>query len=75
MSIRTLDKNTFCILHNDKLMRMGRMEDNKPFSFNTESEAEEFILDYRSTLIEQRISSKRWDYYIFKTDTDLGIIQ
>jgi len=65
----------YCILYKDSLLRKGRMDDCDAISFKTPVEAEKFILDHRAILIDKGISAKRWDYYVFDTETNLGVIQ
>jgi hypothetical protein len=75
MSIKKLEQPVFCILYKDALLRKGRMDNCDPQTFNTEQEAEEFILNYRASLIECGTPAKRWDFYLFSTDTNLGRVQ
>lgn len=69
-------RTRFCILHLGKLLMssngFGEVE-----SFSTVDEAESFILDMRSELLEQTppTPTKRSHFKIFDTSTDLSILQ
>jgi hypothetical protein len=65
----------YCILYKDVLLRKGRMDNCEPFSFSNKKFAEDFILDHRANEIDKGIVARRSDYYVFDTETELGIIQ
>jgi len=65
----------YCILHKDKLLRKGRMDDCDAVSFKSREDAEKFILDHRAAILDSGTVARRSDYYVFDTETNLGVVQ
>jgi hypothetical protein len=73
--LKTLPHSKFHILFKDKLLRKGRLDDCVPVTFESESNAEEFILEHRQDGLEHNEIRRRSDYYVFLSATNLGVVQ
>ncbi len=61
----------YYILYKDTIIRRDRAHNCDAWSFKTKEEAEAFIFDHRSDVIDSGKHSSRLEYYIFDSETNL----